>query len=67
MVSINVFHILKKKRMTFRKHATWQHNFPNIAKTLNWRAISEVPKLSEHTTYTILVFAGVTEEKPISN
>jgi hypothetical protein len=39
------------ERMIIRKHATGQHNFPDIAKTLSWSAISKVPELFEQTTY----------------
>jgi hypothetical protein len=40
--------------MIIRKHTTRQHNLPDIAKTLSWRAISEVPKLIEQTMYDVL-------------
>jgi hypothetical protein len=39
------------KRKIIRKHATRQHNLPDIAKTSSWQAISKVPKLFEQTTY----------------
>jgi hypothetical protein len=39
------------KRMIIRKHATRQHELPNIVKMSSWHAISKVPKLFEHTTY----------------
>jgi hypothetical protein len=38
--------------MKIRKHATRQHNLPDIAKTSSWQAISKVEKLSEETTYS---------------
>jgi hypothetical protein len=38
--------------MTIRKHATKQHNLPDIAKTYSWRAISKVPRLFEQTAYS---------------
>jgi hypothetical protein len=37
--------------MIVRKHATRQHNLPEIAKTLSWWSISKVLKLFEQTTY----------------
>jgi hypothetical protein len=39
------------KWMIIRKHATRQHNLPNIAKTSSWHAIAKVPKLFEQTTH----------------
>jgi hypothetical protein len=37
--------------MIIMKHATREHNLPDIVKTLSWHAISKVLKLSEETTY----------------
>jgi hypothetical protein len=39
------------KRLIIRKHATRQHNLPDIAKTSCCRSISKVPKLFEQTMY----------------
>jgi hypothetical protein len=38
-------------KMIIRKHATRQHNLPDIPKTSSWRAVLKVPKLFEQTTY----------------
>jgi hypothetical protein len=42
----------KHSSRTIRRHATSQHNLPDIAKMSSWCAISKVPKLFEKTTYT---------------
>lgn len=37
--------------MTIRKHNTWQHNLPDIAKSLSWNTISKVLTLFEQNMY----------------
>jgi hypothetical protein len=41
--------------MIIRKHATRQHNLPDITKVSSWSAISKVPKLFEQIMYLPLL------------
>jgi hypothetical protein len=41
--------------MIIRKHATRQHNLPDIARISSWHSISKVPKLFEQTTFIVVI------------